>query len=71
QEHLHTTDGLENLELKNLSVYKVLVYDSKEDTVYKGDDFYVRDFMSTGGLEASKIFIYERYIETGMVCIYR
>lgn len=68
-QHKLSTEGLENLEPKNLSVYKVCVYDSKQETVTKGDDSYVRDFISTGGLESSKLFIYERYLETGMICI--
>lgn len=70
-EHLHTDAGLENLELKNLSVYKVCVYDSEKDLITVGNDLSVRDFISTNGLEASKMFIFERYLETGMVCIYR
>ena len=70
-EHLYTTEGLENLELKNLSTYKVCVYDSEKDLLTAGSDRNVFDFIGTEGLEASKMFIFERYLETGMVCIYR
>lgn len=70
-EHLYTVEGLENLELKNLNVYKVCVYDSKEDILTKGDGNALHDFITTGGAEASRVFVYERYLETGFICIYR
>lgn len=70
-EHLNTTAGLVNLELKNLSVYKICLYDSEKDILTAADIQSVRDFIGTGGAETTKMFVFERYLETGFVCIYR
>ena len=70
------TDGvtpLENLELKNLSAYKIYVYDSEDNILSMGSSESVRAFLNTNKnkAEASKIFVSERSGDARIICVYR
>lgn len=69
--HLNSTNGLANVEIKNLGNYAIYLYDSERDEVSIGTTDSLIGFKNTNGVDASKLFIYERYGDGRTLIIYQ
>ena len=69
--NLEDTTGLANYEVKNLDNYNIYIYDSSLKTVSIGTADAIVGFKNSGGIDASKIFLYERYGDGRTLVIYQ
>ena len=69
--NLNDTAGLANYEVKNLDNYNIYIYDSSLKTVSIGTTDAIVGFKNSGGIDASKIFLYERYGDGRTLVIYQ
>lgn len=67
----YLTEELSNLEMHNLSRFKILLYDSKEEKVSVANASSVIGFVNTGGYSASRVFIYTRNGNSQTFVIYQ